>query len=108
MNIDSGAHIAAMTYTQNNLRYVQVLVTRETGGVQMAYLDGGPDREWSWMDTIDGMENVIPLSPISATQIGRVYALEEGEDGHQIVEFRRTSTTGTPTFEHLGPLKLTT
>ncbi|OJD28910.1 fungal fucose-specific lectin protein [Diplodia corticola] len=108
MTVDAGAQIAAMSYAQNGLRYVQVLVTRETGGVQMAYLDGGPAQDWTWTDVVGGMEEVVPLSPISATPVGRVYALEEGENGRRrIVEFNRTSSTGIPKFERLGPINIT-
>lgn len=68
----------------------------------MAYLDGGPDNPWNSTISVAGMENVIPLSPIAATRAGRVYALEQRENGVQIAEFNRTSVTGLPVFERLG------
>ncbi|KAF2135586.1 uncharacterized protein K452DRAFT_313874 [Aplosporella prunicola CBS 121167] len=110
MSIPTGSQIAAMSYTQNSLRYGQVILTKEDGGVMMAYLDGFPANDWTSVTSVDGMENVIALSPITATQSGQVYALERDEDRVHIVEFNRTSVTGMltgmPTFERLGPIKI--
>lgn len=98
----TGCQLAAMSYVHDDLRYVQVFVTQQNGGVAMAYLDGGPDNPWNSTISVTGMENVIPLSPIAATRAGRVYALEQRENGVQIAEFNRTSVTGLPVFERLG------
>ncbi|KAF9630007.1 hypothetical protein BFW01_g188 [Lasiodiplodia theobromae] len=102
--VDPGARIAAMWYTHDGLRYAQVLMTRSNGSVAMAYLDGGPENDWTYTDNVDGMEDVVPLSPISATKTGHLFALENGVNGTEIVHFRRTSVTGTPTFERAGPV----
>ncbi|EOD43869.1 putative fungal fucose-specific lectin protein [Neofusicoccum parvum UCRNP2] len=104
LTIDAGSQIAAMSYLLDDLRYVQVLVTHEDGGVMMAYLDGGPDKHWAETTSVSGMEDVIPLSPIAANQAGRVYALENVNGTPEIVEWKRNSTTGTPSFERLGPV----
>lgn len=104
LTIDAGSQIAAMSYLLDDLRYVQVLVTHEDGGVMMAYLDGGPDKHWAETTSVSGMEDIIPLSPIAANQAGRVYALENVNGTPEIVEWKRNSTTGTPTFERLGPV----
>ncbi|KAL1642918.1 hypothetical protein SLS58_005160 [Diplodia intermedia] len=100
--VDTGGRIAAMARRLDDLRYVQVLATKRDGGVMMAYLDGGPDRPWAATETVQGMENVIPLSPIAANQVGHVYALEELDGRPEIVEWKMTSETGTPTFDRVG------
>ncbi|KAF4310704.1 hypothetical protein GTA08_BOTSDO13731 [Botryosphaeria dothidea] len=91
MEIDRGAPIAATSYVYGGKRYVQVLVTRTDGGVRMAYLDGGTNStaDWTYTDEVSGMEDVVPLSPIAATQTGR------------------TSTTGMPVWERVGVVNTT-
>lgn len=100
--MDPGAKIAAVWYTHDGLQYTQVLMTRSNGGVAMVYLDGGPENDWTYTDNVSGMEEVLPLSPITATKTGHLFALENGANGTEIVHFRRTSVTGTPTFERAG------
>lgn len=65
--IHPGAQMAAMSYKHNDLRYVQVLLTRKDGGVAIAYLDGGPVEDWVYVESVKGIEMVIALSPIAAT-----------------------------------------
>ncbi|KAL1619072.1 hypothetical protein SLS54_006924 [Diplodia seriata] len=100
--VDTGSRIAAMARRLDDLRYVQVLATKRDGGVMMAYLDGGPDKPWAATEAVEGMENVIPLSPIAANQVGHVYALEEVDGRREIVEWKMASETGTPTFDRVG------
>lgn len=111
MEIDRGAPIAATSYVYGGKRYVQVLVTRTDGGVRMAYLDGGTNStaDWTYTDEVSGMEDVVPLSPIAATQTGYVFAFEESGGGgsKEIVRFRRTSTTGMPVWERVGVVNTT-
>ncbi|KKY13738.1 putative fungal fucose-specific lectin [Diplodia seriata] len=101
--VDTGNRIAAMAPRRlDDLRYVQVLATKRDGGVMMAYLDGGPDKPWAATEAVEGMENVVPLSPIAANQVGHVYALEEVDGRREIVEWKMASETGTPTFDRVG------
>lgn len=73
----------------------QVLITGKDSGVGMAYFNG---TAWYHVDSVAGMENVLPLSPIAATQAGHVFALESGP---QIVEWNLVEGA-TPTFERVG------
>lgn len=109
MEIDPGAPIAATSYVYGGKRYVQVLVTRTAGGVRMAYLDGGTNStaDWAYTDEVSGMEDVVPLSPIAATQTGYVFAFEESGGSEGVVRFRRTSTTGMPVWERVGVVNTT-
>lgn len=96
-----------MSYARNGLRYGQVLITRAAGGVTMAYADGAPSNQWTYTDSVGGMEKVMSLSAISATQTGRVFALEQGADGPEMVQFVRTSEIGMPAFERVGVVNAT-
>ncbi|EOD48717.1 putative fungal fucose-specific lectin protein [Neofusicoccum parvum UCRNP2] len=73
----------------------QVLITGKDSGVGMAYFNG---TAWYHVDSVAGMEDVLPLSPIAATQTGHVFALEGGP---QIVEWNLVEGA-IPTFERVG------
>lgn len=82
---------------------LQILITKTDGGVKMAYMNGDA---WSSLNSVSGMEDVVPLSPIAANQLGRVYALESSDNGTQLVEWSRV--TGTiPKFERVGVVDTT-
>lgn len=101
--VDTGAQLAAMSQYREDDFNVQVFMTQADGGVKMAYMNG--DR-WQWTNSVDGMEDVLPLSPIAANQLGRVYAFENGTSGRQIVEWQRI-TGDMPTFERVGVVNTT-
>ncbi|KAF2136521.1 uncharacterized protein K452DRAFT_313087 [Aplosporella prunicola CBS 121167] len=99
-SVDNGAQLAAITQPTGADFKKQVLITKADGGVKMAYMDGS---DWCYQDNVDGMEKVLPLSPIAANQLGRVYALE---DGPQVVEW--TMINGSvPTFKRVGAVDTT-
>lgn len=101
--MDTGAQLAAMSQYREDDFNVQVFMTQADGGVKMAYMNG--DR-WQWTNSVDGMEDVLPLSPIAANQLGRVYAFENGTSGRQIVEWQRINGD-MPTFERVGVVNTT-
>ncbi|KAL0253462.1 hypothetical protein SLS55_010441 [Diplodia seriata] len=110
MTLDPGSQMAALSYIDaHGLLYVQVLATRAGGGAAVAYLDGAPEGGWASNASVAGMEGVLPLSPIAASQMGRVYALEAGEGGGApvLVEWVRTAEVGVPTFERVGVVDTT-
>ncbi|OJD38022.1 fungal fucose-specific lectin protein [Diplodia corticola] len=109
MTLDAGSQMTAMSYIDDDgLLYVQVLVTRAGGGVMVAYLDGAPESNgWASNESVAGMESVLPFSPIAASQMGRVYALEQGDDGPELAEWIRTSKIGIPTFKRVGVVNTT-
>ncbi|KKY13776.1 hypothetical protein UCDDS831_g08721 [Diplodia seriata] len=96
--VDSGAQLAAMSRVTDGLIYTEVLVTRSDGGVAMAYYDQN-QQHWLTTERVEGMENVLPLSPIAATQAGHVYALENGS---QIVEWKLVAGKHPPEFERVA------
>ena len=99
--IDKGSKIAAMSKMgEDQFFNVQVLTSKTNGGVRLSYLGNG---SWSSIDAVKNMENVLPLSPIAATQAGRVYAFEEGP---QIVEWVRVDGE-VPTFDRVGVVNTT-
>ncbi|KKY25651.1 putative fungal fucose-specific lectin [Diplodia seriata] len=108
-SIDDGGQLAAMnlhtTAQGSNTTDVLnswVFITQSTGGVKLVYGGGFvPGDAWNSIDSIKNMEDVVPLSPVAATQAGKVYALEEKDDGtRRIVEWRRESGDDI-TFERL-------
>lgn len=102
--MDSGAKLAATSQYRLDDFNVQILMTKAGGGVKMAYMYGSA---WATDNSIDGMDDVLPLSPIAANQLGRVYAFENGTDGNpQLVEWQRV-TGQKPTFERLGVINTT-
>ncbi|KAF4537025.1 putative fungal fucose-specific lectin protein [Lasiodiplodia theobromae] len=104
VSVDTGAKMAATSQYRLDDFNVQILMTKAAGGVKMAYMYGDA---WATDNSIDGMEDVLPLSPIAANQLGRVYAFENGTDGNpQLVEWQRV-TGQKPTFERLGVINTT-
>ncbi|GME41699.1 Fungal fucose-specific lectin [Neofusicoccum parvum] len=104
--VDSGAQLAATSQYRLDDFNVQILMTKIAGGVKMAYMNGA---SWSWTNSVDGMEDVMPLSPIAANQLGRVYAWENGTDTDnepQLVEWLRI-TGATPKFQRIGVVNTT-
>ncbi|KAF2135184.1 uncharacterized protein K452DRAFT_303730 [Aplosporella prunicola CBS 121167] len=99
--LDSGCNIAASSKLDDNLLLnVQVLSSKSSGGVRMAFLNG---TAWNSVGSVQGMENVLPLSPISATQTGKVFAFEEGP---AIVEWARVDGSP-PSFDRVGVINTT-
>ncbi|KAL0253271.1 hypothetical protein SLS55_010243 [Diplodia seriata] len=99
-SIDDGGQLAAMnlhtTAQGSNTTDVLnswVFITQSTGGVKLVYGGGFvPGDAWNSINSIKNMEDVVPLSPVAATQAGKVYALEDKDDGtRRIVEWRRES-----------------
>lgn len=75
-------------------------------GAQLAAMSQLPDGSWNgsksvwnFVELVEGMEEVLPLSPIAVTQSGHVYALESGP---QIVEWKLVTGNQPPTFERVG------
>ncbi|KAL1632538.1 hypothetical protein SLS56_003617 [Neofusicoccum ribis] len=93
--VDPGAKLAAMSQIRGDSLDKQVLMTGKDSGVRMAYFNG---TAWYHVDSVAGMEDVLPLSPIAATQTGHVFALESGP---QIVEWNLVEGA-IPTFERVG------
>lgn len=96
-----------MSQVVNGVVRIQVLITRSTGGVHIAYWASDTSR---WLSgSVTEMDGVLPVSPIASTQSGRVYAFE---DGPKIVEWKMMEqtqpSTQPPTFERLGPIGGTT
>ncbi|KAF2135314.1 uncharacterized protein K452DRAFT_363237 [Aplosporella prunicola CBS 121167] len=100
ITIDRGSQLAALSRLDDGLLKIQVLASKSDGGVKMAFLNG---TLWNELDSVNGMESVLPLSPIAATQAGYVYTLGEG---HQVVEWVRNNSSP-PTFLRLGTINTT-
>ncbi|KAL0253215.1 hypothetical protein SLS55_010187 [Diplodia seriata] len=98
VTVDEGGQIAAMSQYRLDDYNLQILITKADGGVKMAYMNGD---SWGENNAVEGMEDVVALSPIAANQLGRVYAFEDAGNGTQLVEWTRV--TGTiPRFERVG------
>ncbi|KAL1630336.1 hypothetical protein SLS56_005008 [Neofusicoccum ribis] len=100
--VDLGAQLAAMSQYRLDDFNLQIMITKTDGGVKMAYMNG----DWNKQDPVEGMDSVLPLSPIAANQLGRVYALESSDNGTQLVEWIRITGTD-PSFKRVGVIDTT-
>ncbi|KAF2135313.1 uncharacterized protein K452DRAFT_303631 [Aplosporella prunicola CBS 121167] len=103
--IDEGVQFAAMSRLNNKSQVeIQVLASKLAGGVRMPYLNG---TGWSFVDFVDGMEDVKSLSPIAATQTGHVFAIVK--NGSQLVEWIREDSgdISPPKFSRIGVVNTT-
>ncbi|GME28785.1 uncharacterized protein K452DRAFT_313087 [Neofusicoccum parvum] len=100
--VDPGAQLAAMSQYRQDDYNLQIMMTKTNGGVKMAYMNG----DWNKQDSVEGMDSVLPLSPIAANQLGHVYALESSDNGTQLVEWIRMTGTD-PSFQRVGAIDTT-
>ncbi|GME66009.1 uncharacterized protein K452DRAFT_313087 [Neofusicoccum parvum] len=100
--VDPGAQLAAMSQYRQDDFNLQIMMTKTNGGVKMAYMNG----KWNKQDSVEGMDSVLPLSPIAANQLGHVYALESSDNGTQLVEWIRITGTD-PSFKRVSVIDTT-
>ncbi|GME66110.1 Fungal fucose-specific lectin [Neofusicoccum parvum] len=81
-SLGAEAHIAAWCTVQGGYRYVKVLSSTSSGGVQLVAWSGAPGQAgWTQSSSVDAFEDVVKNSAIAFNEDGRVYAFGAGEDG---------------------------
>lgn len=80
-SLSDGAHIAAWCSVVDGVRYVKVLSTTSSGGVQLVAWSGAVGAGWTQTSSVEGFEDVVRDSAVAFTEDGRVFAFEEGGGG---------------------------